>query len=86
MIWKGWDGPSSTSMVEMPAVTVRAHRPSQMLSAVRTVVKGHRRATTAIAVAAVCVALLTWHGPAGQPAGGARRRWLTRWRPCCGRR
>ena len=65
MIWKGWDGPSSTSMVEMPAVTVRAHRPSQMLSAVRTVVKGHRRASAAVAVAAVCVALLTWMGLRG---------------------
>jgi eukaryotic-like serine/threonine-protein kinase len=65
MTWKGWDGPSSTSMVEMPAVTVRAHRPSQMIGAVRTVVKGHRRATVAIAAAAVCVALLTWMGLRG---------------------
>jgi serine/threonine protein kinase len=62
MIWKGWDGPSSTSMVEMPAVTVRAHRPSQMLSSVRTVVKSHRRAAAVIAAAAVGVALLTWMG------------------------
>jgi hypothetical protein len=36
-----------------------------MIGAVRTVVKGHRRATAAIAAAAVCVALLTWMGLRG---------------------
>jgi hypothetical protein len=41
---------------------VRAHRPSQVLSAVSTVVKGHRKSAAAVAAAAVCVALLTFLG------------------------
>jgi hypothetical protein len=68
MTWKGWDGPSSTSMVEMPAVTVRAHRPSQMLGAVRTMMKVHRKAAVAVAIGAICVATLTWLGLRSSPS------------------
>ena len=63
MTWKGWDGPSSTSMVEMPAVTVRAHKPSQALAAVRELVGSKRKRSVVLASAVgamLFVGLLSW--------------------------
>ena len=77
LAWKGWDGPSSTSMVEMPVVKVSAHRPSQIVSTVKDLA----RKPTALALAGVLLAVIgvwSWLGfrsdrqasmPVQMPAG-----------------
>jgi hypothetical protein len=68
--WKGWEGPSSHSAVEMPAVKVRAHRPSQVVSAVRNAFTARRRAMAA-GGGLVLVGLATWLGLRGGKQGSA---------------
>jgi serine/threonine protein kinase len=80
LTWKGWDGPSSTSVVEMPVVKVSAHRPSQMVAAVKTLARKPLAAALAASLV-MAVALVTWLGargdrrvqlPAGAVAAAAR--------------
>ena len=59
LTWKGWDGPSSTSMVEMPVVKVSAHRPSQVLSTVKGMMRGPVGASVACALL-VGAGLASW--------------------------
>jgi serine/threonine protein kinase len=68
--WKGWEGPSSHSAVEMPAVKV-TQRPSQVLRAVRNVVTARRRAIAA-GGGLVLVGMGTWLGLRGGNEGNAR--------------
>jgi hypothetical protein len=73
LTWKGWDGPSSTSVVEMPVVKVTAHRPSQIVSAVKSAARKPLAAALAAAVV-MAVAVMAWLGvradrPVRLPAG-----------------